>query len=89
MEMQLVVIRVGVSASDILNNIHRVAIEVDVIFFVGAGASLDSYNQLVGAVVGDVHISLGIQDNQVCAGVVYGDTPLTLKNTVPVGTCCS
>ena len=76
MEMQLVMIRISMRASNILDNIHRVIVEIDVILLVSFRASFNGDNQLIGAIVGNVHVTFSIQDNQISTGIIYGDTPI-------------
>lgn len=66
-------------AGDVLHYIHRVVIEIDVVFAVGIGADLYCTDQLVARVVRDGHVALGFHDHLVGAGVVDGDLALTLE----------
>lgn len=78
-EIELVVVRVRMRAGDVLHHIHRVVIEIDVVFAVGIGADLYRTDQLVARVVRDGHVALGFHDHLVGAGVVDGDLALTLE----------
>ena len=79
MEIELVVVGVGMGAGDVLHHIHGVVVQVDVILAVGIRADLHRADQLVVIVIRDGHIALGFQNDLVGAGIVDGDLALTLK----------
>ena len=79
MEVELVVVGVGMGAGDVLYHIHGVVVQVDVVLAVGAWANFNSAHQLVVRVVGDGHIALGFQNDFIGAGVVDGDLAFELS----------
>ena len=78
-EVQLVVVGVGMGAGNVLDHIHGVVVQIDIILAVGIRADLHRADQLVVRVVGDGHVALGLNDDLIGAGVVNGDLALTLK----------
>ena len=79
MEIELVVVRVGMGAGDVLYHIHGVVVQVDVVLAVGIGADFYCADKLVVRVVGDGHVALGFHDDLIGAGVVDGDLALALE----------
>lgn len=79
MEIEFIVVRVGMGAGNVLHHIHSVAIQVDVILAVGVRADFHRADQLVVRVVGDGHVALCFHDDLIGAGVVDGDLALALK----------
>ena len=79
MEIEFIVVRVGMGASNVLHHIHGVAVQVDIIFAVGVRADFHSADKLIVGIVGDRHVPLGFHDDLIGAGVVDGDLALALK----------
>ena len=57
MEIQLVVIRIGMRSGYVLNDVQGVCVEVYIIFLILICADLGGYHKLVVLVVGDVEVS--------------------------------
>ena len=79
MEVELVVVGVGMSAGDVLDHIHGIVVQIDVVLAVGIRADLHRADKLVVRVVGNGHIALGFHNHLVGAGIVDGDLALTLE----------
>ena len=79
MEIEFIVVRVGMGASNVLHHIHGVAVQVDIIFAVGVRADFHSADKLIVGIVGDRHVPLGFHDDLIGAGVVDGDLALALE----------
>lgn len=93
MEIELVVIRIGMSAGDVLHHIHGVVVQIDVVLAIGIGANFHCADQLIVRVVGNGHVALGFQNDLISAGIVDGDLTLAFKvicllGNVGVGLIC-
>lgn len=84
MPIQLIVIRIGVCACDIFYCIHRITIEIHIVFLVLIWPSFDSYDKLTSIIIGYTHISFSFKNDIVCPRIINGDFAFTFKLTLPM-----
>ena len=79
MEVELIVVRVGHRTGNVLHDIHRIGIQVNIIFLICIRPGLDGTHQLVGRVVRNGHQAFRFENDFIRSSVVNSDMPLRLK----------
>ena len=79
MEVKLVVVRISMSASDVLNDIHGVLVQINIVFLILVRTGLHCTHKFVVVIVRDGHSAFHLENNVVGTRVIDRDPALCFK----------